>query len=97
MNEKKTSIEKDLEKMFCQRIKEDGGLAIKLMPVSVIGLPDRLILRKGGKIDFVEFKDEGLDMRPNQKAVALRLTRLGFRVHLVNSILTANAFFAEFP
>lgn len=93
MNDKKTSIEKDLEKLFCTRIKDEGGLAIKLVPISAIGLPDRLALRKGGRVDFVEFKDEGCDLRPAQKACALKITRLGFNYHLIDSYTTLNAFF----
>jgi hypothetical protein len=89
----KTSIEKDLEKLFCSKVKDEGGLAIKLVNISTLGLPDRLVLQKGGRIDFVEFKDEGLNMRPVQKATALKLQQLGFKVHLINSYTTLNAFF----
>lgn len=93
MNDKKTSIEKDLEKLFCARIKDEGGLAIKLVPISAIGLSDRLVLRKGARIDFVEFKDEGQDLRPAQKAFAIKITRLGFNYHLIDSYTSLNAFF----
>lgn len=93
IHREKTSIEKDLEKQFCKKIKIEGGLAIKLVPWSVIGLPDRLVLRKGSRVDFAEFKDEGLQLRATQKKTAERLGKLGFKVHLINSYTSLNAFF----
>lgn len=93
IDDKKTSIEKDLEKLFCKRILKEGGLAIKLVPWSIIGLPDRMALRKPGRVDFVEFKDEGLPLRATQIKTAERMEKLGFKVHLINSYTSLNAFF----
>lgn len=90
---KHSSIEKNLEKLFCLRIVEEEGMAIKLVPISALGLPDRLVLRKGGRVCFVEFKDEGLPLRPNQERMRKRLVQLGFEYYLINSYTTLNAFF----
>lgn len=91
----KTSIEKHLEKLFCSRIKDDGGIAIKLVPISALGLPDRLVLRTEGRIDFVEFKDEGEELRPAQKKIRDYIIYLGFNYHLINSYTSLNDFFKE--
>ncbi len=91
----KSSIEKDLEKSFCKELTREKGFAIKLKSISAIGLPDRLALRFGGNLDFVEFKDFGEKLRPAQKMVAKHLIRMGFRYYVVDSYETLNAYFEK--
>jgi hypothetical protein len=62
--------ESDVERHLVQRVKLLGGKALKLVPLSQAGLPDRLVLFPGGRVLFVELK------RPGRKP-----TRLQARTH----------------
>lgn len=48
--------ESDIERHFVRRIKLLGGKALKLVPLSQAGLPDRIVLFPGGQVLFVELK-----------------------------------------
>ena len=58
-------LESRLEARFRDKVKELGGLAIKVLP-AVAGYPDRLVVWPGGQIEFVELKREGEKPRPVQ-------------------------------
>ena len=51
--------ESDIERHFVRRIKGLGGKALKLVPLSQAGLPDRIVLFPGGRVLFVELKAPG--------------------------------------
>lgn len=73
-------MEKAVELYLRQRVKEAGGLALKLVCPGWTGVPDRLILMPGGRAYFAETKDQGKKPRPRQKYVHGVLRRLGFKV-----------------
>lgn len=56
-----------------------GGALIKLSPVSMAGIPDRLLLWPGGVIVFVEFKAPGKYLKPLQRYWRDKLEAMGFR------------------
>ena len=57
-----------------------GGALIKLSPVSMAGIPDRLLLWPGGIVVFIEFKAPGKYLKPLQRHWFAKLQALGFQV-----------------
>lgn len=89
--QKKTS-EKTLERNLREGVKKLGGLAIKFFCPSFTGLPDRLILLKGGRIKFVEVKTTGKKATKRQLFVHGILLKLGFYVWLIDTPETLTEF-----
>jgi len=81
------SIEKKLERSLREGIRAKGGMAIKLWSLSFTGLPDRLILLPGGRLDFIEVKDTGEHPSPRQLVVHRQLRELGFNVYTISTEL----------
>lgn len=52
-------MEKDLENKFRLAVKKVGGKAYKFVSPGNSGVPDRLVILPGGKVGFVELKQEG--------------------------------------
>ena len=77
--------ESTVEKYLVRKVKLYGGMAIKLNPIGMIGLPDRLILMPGAKIMFAEVKRPGEKPRAIQIQIHNRLRNLGFRVEVVDN------------
>ena len=73
-----------VEARFRERVKEAGGMAVKLMPTKA-GLPDRMALLPGGRIIFVELKAPGRTAEAHQLVVHSYLRRLGFRVDVLDT------------
>lgn len=73
-----TVLERNLERHFRLEIKARGGWAIKF--TGVAGLPDRLVILPGGRIEFVELKTDTGRLSKIQKAVHRKLLRLGVTV-----------------
>ena len=48
--------EESVETRLRKAVKARGGLCVKLNPVGVVGIPDRLVLLPGGVVAFVECK-----------------------------------------
>jgi len=76
--------ESSIESILTERVKREGGWAIKLAG-SISGLPDRMILYPGGRITFVELKAPGKKPRPLQISMHNKLQRLGFNVHVIDN------------
>lgn len=79
-------LEKEIEKYLVKKIKEYGGLAIKLNSTSMAGLPDRLLLLPNARIKFVELKQKNKKPRTIQKVVMGKLHKLGFDVLLIDDV-----------
>lgn len=77
--------ESQLERKFCKKIQELGGMALKFTSPSQAGVPDRIILMPEGKIYFVEMKCETGRVRAIQKYIFEKFEKLGFKVHIINS------------
>ncbi len=82
--------EKLIEKTLNAEVKSLGGWSLKLLCQFVTGLPDRLVLLPGGIIFFVEVKSTGKKPTPVQRLVHEKLRRLGFTVHVVDSLKQLN-------
>jgi len=82
--------EKLIEKTLVAEVKKLGGWALKLLCQFVTGLPDRLVLLPGGVVFFVEVKSTGKKPTPVQKLVHEKLRRLGFTVHVIDTLKQLN-------
>ena len=76
--------EKNLERKLVKKVKEIGGLALKIPAIHYTGIPDRLCLFPGGRVLFVEVKTTGEKPRKIQIVVHNKLRGLGFRVDIVD-------------
>lgn len=78
-------LEKQIEKKLVKKVKDKGGLALKLVSPSLDGLPDRLLLLSKGKIAFAELKAPGKKLRPLQEKRKRQLEELGFLVFVIDN------------
>lgn len=82
-------LEKDIERIFCARVAELGGIAYKFVSPQRRNVPDRLVLLPGGVMRFVELKAPGKKPTAGQIREHDRLRALGFVVGVVDSADTA--------
>ena len=73
-------LEKDIERRLRDGVRDMGGLCLKLVCPGFTGVPDRMILLKGGVIAFAELKRPGQRERQRQAYVQYKLRHLGFTV-----------------
>lgn len=74
--------EAQLEKMLHDGVRHLGGMSMKLAPTTA-GMPDRLVLWPGGRIDLVELKTDKGSVRRIQEIQHHRIAKLGTYVQLV--------------
>lgn len=79
------TTEKTIEKRYRESVKKRGGLALKFVSPGFTGVPDRIALFPGGRIEFVELKAPGKKPTPRQLAVHDQLRKLGFSVQVLDS------------
>ena len=78
--------EKYLERTLSEKLNKSGyAWSIKLLSTFIRGLPDRLILCKGGYVCFAEVKTTGKKPTAIQKFIHERLNKLGFTVFIVDT------------
>lgn len=73
-------LEKEIERKLRDGVKDLGGLCLKLVCPGFTGVPDRMILLRGGVIAFAELKRPGQRERQRQAYVQHRLRKMGFTV-----------------
>lgn len=78
--------ERMIEEQLVRGVKRKKGLCLKLHPLTVAGLPDRLILLPGGQCAFVEVKRTGEKLRPIQVKRMNDLKRLGFHCFILDAL-----------
>jgi hypothetical protein len=84
--EKKTykqSSEKALEIKLNEEVKKRGGMSLKLDGFGKRGIPDRLLLFKGGKMVFAEVKSSDGKLSDMQAIKIQALKKLGFKVWVI--------------
>ena len=84
-------MEAALERYFCAEVKARGGWAIKLNPLGLRGIPDRLVIMPGGRIIFVELKTDRGRLSKIQKAVHRKLLGLGCTVEVLYGRIQVDA------
>lgn len=77
--------EKWIEQQLVKKVRNLGGLAIKLAAPGFDGLPDRFILLPNGKSAFIEVKAPGKKLRPLQEKRKRQLEALGFLVFCLDN------------
>lgn len=77
--------EKIIEQKLVTAVKKHGGICPKFVSPGFDGMPDRLVLLPHGRFAFVEVKAPGEKPRPLQLARHRLLSRLGFRVYVLDS------------
>ena len=77
--------EKTIEQKLVTAVKKQGGICPKFVSPGFDGMPDRLVLLPFGRFAFVEVKAPGEKPRPLQLARHRLLSRLGFRVYVLDS------------
>lgn len=85
-------LEKDIESALCARVKSLGGLCEKFVSPGRRSVPDRIVTLPGGAIVFVEVKAPGKKPTDLQERDHARRKALGFRVVVIDSMESANAF-----
>jgi len=76
-------LESKIEGDFVLYVKSRAtGAAIKMY---IRHWPDRLILKNGGKVFFIEFKRPGEEPRTGQKIIAQLINRMGFEYYVCTS------------
>lgn len=79
--------EKALEKTFSEHLNRTKKVwVIKLLSTFIKGLPDRLILCKGGYVGFAEIKTTGKKPTKIQTFIHDKLRQLGFVVFVIDDI-----------
>jgi len=76
--------EKQIEQKLVRAVMAMGGLCPKLVSPGMDGMPDRLVLLPGGRMAFAELKAPGRKPRPLQLRRMAQLSRLGFRVSVID-------------
>ena len=79
------TLEKDIEKALCKKVKSLGGTAEKFVSPSRRSVPDRLITLPGGRIIFVELKNTGKKPTHAQARDHARRRALGCDVRVIDS------------
>lgn len=77
--------EASIEKRLKMKVKQEGGLALKLVSPGFAGVPDRLVLFNGSKIAFVELKAPAKKLQALQRKRKKQLEALGFKVFKIDS------------
>jgi len=79
------TVESDVEKHFVKLAKENKAWALKFTSPGTRGVPDRIVIRYDGGIEFVELKKPGESLRPSQKVVKKILERYGHTVTVLDT------------
>ena len=77
--------EKSIEQKLSLMVKKRGGICPKWVSPGFDGVPDRIVLLPEGCVAFVEVKAPGEKPRPLQIARHKLLTRLGFKVYVLDN------------
>ena len=88
--------ESRIEKRLREGVEKQGGLAWKLFPISVKGIPDRLCLFPRGRVAFVELKAKDGRLGPLQRYWADKLIGLGMSYAILWSAEQVDTFLAKY-
>lgn len=79
--------EKDLERTFSEKLNRTKKVwVIKLLSAFIKGLPDRMILCRGGYVGFAEIKTTGKKPTKIQSYIHEKLRALGFTVFVIDDL-----------
>lgn len=75
--------EKEIEKRLTTKLKNLGCLVYKFISPNNAGVPDRIVIYPGGRVDFIELKTLSGRLSPLQAAQIDKLKRKGANVDIV--------------
>ena len=78
--------EKVVERKLVSEVRKRGGICPKWVSPSFAGVPDRLVFFPNGKIGMGEVKAPGEKPRLLQVSRHRLFERLGFKVHVLDSV-----------
>jgi hypothetical protein len=84
-------LERDLEMRFRRKVTAAGGITEKIAPVRA-GVPDRLVLWPGGRIELVELKTETGQLSPIQAVWHQRAAERGVIVVVLHGPAEVDAY-----
>ncbi len=84
-------LENEIEKHLKKEIEKIKGKAYKFSSPQNNGVPDRIVLYKSSCY-FIELKREGEVLRPLQRVVKKRFSKLGFKVYVIDSVKKVDCF-----
>lgn len=73
--------EKDTEAFLLREVRRLRGRSYKWVSPGCAGVPDRIVIKPGGGVFFVETKSEGRTSTPQQKKRQAELRSLGCTVY----------------
>ena len=79
--------EKSVENYLKKRVKEKGGLCIKIIPDILNGLPDRMVILPGKSPFFIELKAPGQKPRKLQNYWLNRLAEMGQKAYVASNFV----------
>ncbi|MGN8636613.1 VRR-NUC domain-containing protein [Eubacterium pyruvativorans] len=85
--------EREIEKLLVRYVKFLGGRAYKFVSPGNAGVPDRIVILPGGRVDFVELKTDTGQLSRIQQAQINRLRSLGCNVSVVKGVQGLAVFF----
>ena len=88
-------LERDIEKELVRGVRLAGGVAFKFVSPGNDGVPDRIVVRPGGKITFVELKTVRGRLTKRQVSQIRRLTALGLDVRVLYGMEDVREFLKE--
>lgn len=91
----KPPLESAVESYLINQCKKRGWLTYKWSSPSNAGVPDRIVIRPGGHVVFVEVKRDGGAVTPLQAHVHNKLTAVGARVIVATGKGGVDRFIAE--
>jgi hypothetical protein len=87
--------EKQIEARLRERVKNNGGLALKFVSPGCRGVPDRLIFLPGGRIFLVELKKPGGKLTLLQEKMKKKFEDMGFKFYVIDSYELVEEFINE--
>lgn len=78
--------ESEIEKRVCQYAESKGTLCYKFVSPGRRGVPDRMCIDRNGRAFFIEFKQPGGSLRPEQMREIERMNRNRAIVYVIDNI-----------
>lgn len=70
-------LERDVERHLVNGVKAQGDKAYKWVSPGNVGVPDRIVVWPGGKVEFIELKTDNGRLSKLQSVQICRLLKLG--------------------
>lgn len=75
----------EIERHLKKEVEKRGAIILKFTSPGKAGVPDRIVLIKGGECIFVECKAPGKQLRKLQELIKRDLQKQGFAVWVIDS------------